>query len=164
MRFELVHELPRDPDTTWKVLWSDEYETAAGANTKIDKELLEHTDEGGKKFYRHRITSDRKLPGPIAKVMGGDALSYELVETFDDANRSSTWKIIPSKMADRILAEGTYKVEPGPTPDTCVRRITGEVKVSIAIVGKKIESLIESEVRASYERSTEFAREYLRNH
>ena len=164
MKFELLHDLPRDPDTAWRILTSDEYESASGARTKINKTLIDQGEENGTKVRRHRITSDRKLPGPIAKVMGTDGLSYELIETFDDAARISTWKVIPSKLSDRVTAEGTYAIEPGKTPDTCLRRIRGEVTVSVALVGRKIEAVIESELKASYEKSTEFAREYLRSH
>lgn len=164
MKFELVHELPRDADTAWRLLMSDDYEAASSASTKIDREVVESRVDGGVRVRRSRITSERELPGPIAKVVGAKALSYEMIETFDDANRTSTWEVIPSKLADRVTAKGTYVIEPGPKPDESVRRISGEVVVKVALVGKKIEDLIGNEVRASYDKSTAFARDYLRTH
>ncbi len=163
MKFELVHDLPRDPVTAWSLLMSDEYEAAVGKGS-MQREVLESRDEGGVTFTRSRITSDKELPGPIAKVVGAKALSYEFIERSDPKTRTSTWEVIPSKLADRVTAKGTYKLEPGASADTCVRRIEGEVVVKIAIVGKKIEDIIGQEIRASYDKSTDFAREYLRTH
>lgn len=163
MKFELVHDLPRDADTAWSLLMSDEYEVAVGKGN-MQREVLESRHEGGLAFTRSRITSDKELPGPIAKVVGAKALSYEFIERSDAETRTSTWEVIPSKLADRVTAKGTYRIDPGATPDTCVRRIAGEVTVQIALVGKKIEDLIGQEIRASYDRSTDFAREYLRTH
>lgn len=164
MKFSLVHELPRDADTAWSLLMSDAYEAAVGQGSTMQRVTIESRVEDGVLHARSRITSDKELPGPIAKVVGAKALSYELVERSDAKSRTSQWEVIPSKLADRVTAKGTYVIEPGPTPDSCVRKIDGEVIVKVALVGKKIEDIVGQEIRASYEKSTDFAREYLRTH
>jgi uncharacterized protein YndB with AHSA1/START domain len=161
MRFELRHQLPGARERVWEILFSDEYRRAVTEWSKIDRKCTSSWEEGGRKHRRMEVTSQREIPAPIAKVIGSSHLSYEMIEAHDDENFTIHWKVIPSRLADRVRAEGKYSLIDGSVPETCVRHIVGEVVVSIPIVGSQIEKIISKELESSYERGTQFARDWL---
>ena len=162
MNFEIIHELPATPARAFEILFSEAYEAAFAAHSGHEsaRTLLEDRQEGPLRIRRYRIESGRELPALVAKAVGTSRLSYELQQTLDPNNQRMNWRVVPTVMADKVRAEGSYGFE-STGPGTCRRIIRGQVTVGIVLVGKKIEDLIGRELEAGYAKSTEFARTYL---
>lgn len=143
------------------MLFGDDYQLAMAERARITRTVIEARDEPDRRFRRIRIETQRSLPAPIAKLLGRSNLSYELQETYEDATMTMTWRVIPSALADRITAEGVYQLVASDEPGGCIRIVEGRVEVTLPVVGKRIEKLIGSELESSYEKGTDFAREWM---
>ena len=164
MRFELRHPMPRPADVAWKTFFHDDaYEAELKKqNSEHTAEVLEEGPKGDKHYTKTRITSHRPLPSFMKRAIGADHLSYVLEQWRDEGRYELRWKVTPPTAQDKIKAEGTYKLIA--TPSGCERLVSGEIKVSIPLVGGKIEKAIGEELKSSYERSAVFAREWLAAH
>jgi len=78
----------------------------------------------------------------------------------DDAGYHVDWKVIPINVSDRVKAAGTFSLKPL-NGGRCQRVVTGEVKVSVPLVGGRIEKGIAADLEKSYEATAEFARRWL---
>ena len=161
MRFELKHDLPKSPDRAFELLFSEAYEQAHAGRGAMKRTLLEEREAADHTFRRFEIRSDRPLPGFLQKALGGGDLSYVFEERTYPAERRLEWRVIPSKLSDRVKAAGHYRILAGRTEDSSVRVISGEVTVSLPLIGKKIEDFIGGEIESGYEKSTPFAIAFL---
>ena len=160
MRFDLRHVMPRTAPVAWQAFFHDErYQAALQARSAHDVEILERTTRGGLAVQRTRVTSHKPLPSFMARAIGSDRLSYVLEQLRDDAKMELRWKVTPPAAADKVRAQGSYRLIA--TPAGCERLVNGEITVSIPLVGGKIEKAIGGELQRSYEESAVFARDWL---
>ncbi len=162
MRFEVRHPMPRSADIAWRAFFSPDYEAALRARDDSEVELLEEGDRGGIHYRRTKVTSGKTLPGFMQRALQSDRLSYVLEQWRDDRRMELRWKVTPPAMPDKIRAAGNYSCIA--TPSGCERIVNGEISVAIPLVGGKIETAIGDELRASYERTAVFARQWLLDH
>jgi hypothetical protein len=160
MRFDMRHKMPRSASVAWQAFFFDDaYQVALQAQAAHDAETLERATRGGLAYVKTRVTSHKKLPSFMARSIGSDRLSYVLEQWRDDAKLEMRWKVTPPTAHDKIKAEGRYRLVANPTG--CERLVNGEIKVSIALVGGKIEKAIGGELQRSYEKSAVFASDWL---
>ncbi len=155
-----MHPLPVSPVRAWNGLFGEAYAQVLEERSKIHNLVLEERVDGPIRRKRTRVTTKREIPSAFSKILGSGPLTYEIEEEFEDTRQLMRWRVIPARMADKITAEGTYSIGPGPN-DSSVRRVVGEVRVAIPLLGGQIEKLVAKELEAGYERSTAFAREWL---
>ncbi len=159
MKFELRHPLPRPVDVAWKGLFSEAYFHAASQGAEQTTEVLEEGPRGSLQYSKTKVTSHRELPSMMRKAVGARHLSYVLEQWRDDSKHEMRWKVTPPVHADKIKAEGVYRMVA--TPSGCERLVSGEISVSIRFVGSTIENAIGGELRSSYEQSAVFAASWL---
>ena len=161
MKFENRQPFPHAREAVWEQLFSEAYDAALSATSDMEKAVLEEGVRDGRRFKRTRLTSRKPVPAAMA-AFTGPTLSYDLIEIYAENGTSLDWKVIPSKAADKVKAEGTYAVIDA--PGGCERLVKGEIKVSIPLLGSKIEKGIGEQLESSYARSSAFALKWMREH
>lgn len=161
MQFEVRHSFPRDPATSWRELMSPAYEEEVNRRSGVQRELLSDRAIGSGRELRYRMQG-HPLPAPVRALLGGKDLSYEVIESHDPARKRYDWRVIPSAMAEKITAEGTWELLP--TASGCERLVKGTIRVAIPLVGSKIEAALAQELKRSYEDSVDFAKSWLETH
>ncbi|MFT4975693.1 MAG: hypothetical protein ACI8S6_001580 [Myxococcota bacterium] len=161
MKMDVRHELPAGIDVAWRELHTEAYIAAQREETGAEGEILsEETLPDGRQLRRTRVTLGRDLPSVAANLLGAPRLSYILEERTDDAKRQVEWKVIVDRISNKVKAEGSFGLVPL-TETTCQRVVSGEIKVSVPLVGGRIEKGIGAELTKSYETTAEFARKWL---
>jgi hypothetical protein len=93
------------------------------------------------------------MPGPVRKIFGEEVVTTE-VSTFDPATSTSTFVMTPGTMGDKTDIRGSiaFSTEGGKTVETFFL----EAKVKIFGAGPIVERFIESQARATQEKSVTF--------
>ena len=100
------------------------------------------------------------LPGPVKKVIG-DRLAYTEEGTFDKKSKRYTFKVTPSTMADKTKVSGELWVEK--IGDKKIRRMCRiSVEVKVFMVGGMVEDRIMQDLRSSYDNSTAYTNQYIK--
>ncbi len=161
----LRHEIDTDEDTFWSKLVFDE-----GFNKKLYEgalkfpawKLLESKDDDAKVTRRVQVDPPvGGLPGPVKKVIG-DRLAYTEEGSFDKEAKRYSFKVTPSTMADKAKVSGEMWCEK--ISDKKIRRMCRiSVEVKVFMVGGMIEDRIMQDLRSSYDNSTTFTNQYIKD-
>lgn len=160
----LRHEIDTDEDTFWSKIVFDEafnkklYE---GALKFPAWKLLDSKEDDGKITRRVQVDPPvGDLPGPLKKVIG-DRLAYTEEGTFDKKSKRYSFKVTPSTMAEKTKVSGELWVEK--IGDKKVRRMCRiSVEVKVFMVGGMVEERILLDLRASYDNSTTYTNQYIK--
>lgn len=103
-------------------------------------ELVSHDRDGDevRLWLRHRFTGE--LPSAASRFVDVDKLTWVEQTTIDLAAASSRSVLVPDHYAKLLDASAAAAFEPA-GPGT-VRRVTGEVRVPVPLVGGKVEGAI----------------------
>jgi hypothetical protein len=160
----LRHEINTDEDTFWSKIVFDEafnkklYE---GALKFPAWKLLDFKEDDAKITRRVQVdppTGD--LPKPVKKVIG-DRLAYTEEGSFDKKTKRYSFKVTPSTMAEKTKVNGELWAEK--IDDKKIRRVCRiSVEVKVFVVGGLVEDRIMSDLRSSYDDSTKFTNDYIK--
>lgn len=159
MKFEIKHTFSCSPDALWALFEDATYEAKLAAASGAAREVLERKVEGGVEVVRRKITAKRTLPGPMAKIIGSEEIAYEQETRRPAGSDTMTWRILPHVLQDRFKGSGTTVVRA--TPGGCERIITGELVISIPLMGGKMEAKLVEDISAGYEKGAGVLRELL---
>ena len=159
MKLDITHHYPCTPEVFWEMFWDDDYDQRLSEGTAVTRQLIEEWEEDGQRCWRMRFIPDRELPRPVAKLLGSDKLVYDQKNRLDEANNTLHWEVIPTVLADKVVARGRMFVVPN--DGGCDRVVKGEVTVNVPLVGGRIEKTILANVAESYDRAVEAALEWL---
>lgn len=164
MRFVVDHVFHgTDVDRFAEVYFSEEFNEAVAPITGMKERRLveERRDPDGKLHRRVRLAPDVSLPGPLQKLVGKEAITYDEVAVYDPAAREARYRI-EHKAGDRLEVKGVVRFLP---VEGGVRRvIEGDVDVRVFGVGGLVERFIESEVKKGYEKIAAFLQRWLDEH
>jgi len=160
-KFTVTHEIRCNVETFWKTFFDQSfneklYLEALGfpAYTTVDQRETETQIT-----RKVQGTPKMNMPGPVAKLFGSN-FSYTEDGSFDKANKVWRWKLIPSTLADKMIQEGSVRLEP--IGDDKVRRVAELViEAKIFGVGGLIESSAEKQLREGWDTSAVFMNKYL---
>ncbi len=159
---EFRHTMDCDPDTYWRCVFDDEY------NTRLYRDLLKfrevtvlaQEDKGDVKTRKLRLNPPpADLPGPVAKVVGD--LSWTEEGTFDKKTGRYRFKITPASLPEKTHISGEIWCEPR-GDKKCERIAKMNVEVKVFMVGGLIEKRIIDDTKKSYEAAAKFTGEYVR--
>lgn len=163
-QFSCRHEFDCDEDTFWNACTLSE-EFNRRLHIDILKfpgwKLLEQKDEGD--IVTRRVQIDPPLvglPAPVLKIVG-DRFSYVEEGRFDKKTKRYKFAVIPSTAADKAKTVGelwTDKLG----DKRCARSARVDVDVKIFIVGSLLEEKIVSDLKKSYEETSRFIGQYLK--
>jgi hypothetical protein len=122
--------------------------------------VLEHRVEGDRVVLRvhYRFTAD--LPSAALRVIDADKLTWVEETTYDLAAATSRSKLLPDHYPDRLQASATATFTAEGTG--AVRRIDGELKVRMPLVGGKVEGAIVSGLKEHLVDEARIANERMR--
>jgi hypothetical protein len=103
-----------------------------------------------------------ELPGPIKKVIG-DNVRYREEGKLDRKSGCYSFRIVPAKLADKILVSGRQFTE-SLGDSRCRRIFEAEVQIKIFGIGSLIEKNVVADMRKSYDIGALFTQDYMRRH
>jgi len=162
----LRHEIDTDEDTFWsKIVFNEEFNKKLyeGALKFPGWKLVDSKEDDAKIVRRVQVDPPvGDLPGPVKKVIG-DRLAYTEDGTFDKKTKRYSFKVTPSTMADKTKVSGELWAEK--IGDKKIRRMCRiSVEVKVFMVGGMVEDRIMQDLRASYDNSTTYTNQYIKEH
>jgi hypothetical protein len=161
--FKFVHEQNCDPARFWEVFFDEAYNQATYAYVGVkERQFLDMQDDGKIKTWVLRVFPQRDLPEFVKKMMKGDLGYIEHARMDKAANRIES-RIEPTLFKDKTKINAVYTVA-STAPGKCVRTFEGDVEVSIALIGRKVEDFIVADMTKAYNSIAEFTNEWLAKH
>ena len=160
MKFAHKHNIPASGRKAWEMTSDPEFISASYQKANATYQLLSSEEKGGKTHNRILVTVNESLPGFAAKFLGAKNLSYEQREVVDNTSMQNHWEIIVPKISAKVKAFGSFSIQD--QGSSCIRLVEGEVKVSIPLIGGKIEKLIAKQLGKSQEDIAKLLSEKLR--
>jgi len=163
-KFTIQHTFDVNGDVFWdRIFFSQDF------NRELYRERLEFKaydilEEKKKEdgSVERKVHTEPKSEAPkVVKKVIGDSLSYTEEGTWDAKTKRYRYRIVPSKLADKIDSRGEVWVEPR-GENKCERFCTVDCNVKIFGVGGAIESFIEKETKDSYDKAAQFTNEFVR--
>ena len=106
-------------------------------------ELLTQEDNGATVHQRVRYRFSGDLSSAVRRVIDPSKLTWVEDSILDRRTHRTTWTIRPDHYADRLTAHGSFALQA--MANTNTRRIAeGDVKVSVPLVGGRVERAIVS--------------------
>ena len=160
MHFRAAHTFALPLAEYEKLHFDEDFNTALCKATGLQRTLIERTVDAGKLRRAVKVSPDRQIPGPVAKVLGGARIEYTEHVDYTFGSGRGTWRTISSLLTDKVKSQGTLQfTERGGQTE---RVIEGDVVVKIMLVGGTVEKFVVDDVRASYDRAAEFTRNWIR--
>jgi hypothetical protein len=163
IRFTLTHEINCDPESFWKLFFDDAFNKAlyTGELGFSKFEVIESKDSPTQLVRKVSAVPKVDLPGPIAKLFG-PGFGYVEDGTLDKSAKRWRWTMTTSTMSDKLKQSGELRVEPsGEGKCRRIADIQGEAKVFG--LGGLIESTIEKELRAGWDKSAAFMNKWIQD-
>lgn len=163
MQFHYSHEFDIDAPTYWKIFLSDEFVEDMNRDLKMKgREKIKQTDDG-KTFYRvQKMMPSTSIPGFMQTFI--KAADYTEIDTLDWATNTMKVVIEMDMMKDRFKMSGDYVVTPLGDGTRCRREFRGEIKVSVPLVGGKIEKTVIDQMASSYDIAAATMRRWIAKH
>ena len=162
MQFQVEHRFSGIALADYEALYFDEtFNEALCRTVKLARELIKHERQGQRLHRQVRVSPDRELPAPAAKVIGSAKIVYTEHCDYQFGSYRGTWKTISGIMTDKITSAGTFSFRA--EGNAVVRRVDGEVKVGIFGVGGLVERGIIADVEKSYAQAAEFTQRWINN-
>jgi len=159
MQFEHRHTFPYPAQQVWDLIMTEAYDQDSARLSGLTRQPLCDEVVDGCRFRRIQVTSNKPLPRFMVKVIRADRLTYTLEERYAASGMRMDWTVIPMAVSDKVVATGSFEIHP--TPQGCERLVSGRIRVSIPLVGGKIERTIADELQASYAKTAAFADSWL---
>lgn len=161
MEFEVRGELPRGARRAFEILFSREFAQATDAELNLTRELVEEAERDGKRYSRYRLTNRDAFAAALASVVGSSRVSSSMEETLDHARLRAEWRFTLPVLVKKIRVEGTHEFLERPGDDTSEHVVRGTVDVLIPVVGKRLERAVSDQLKGSFERQNQLAREWM---
>jgi hypothetical protein len=162
MKITISHEFAVDAETFWARCFLDESFNRA---LYVDSlrfpvyEVLEGREEGGLVHRKVRVAPKADAPAAVEKMLGG-AFSYIEQGTLDRAANAYRFKVLPSTLADKIRAEGVFRLEK--TGAKSVRRLVEmTIEVKVFGIGGLAEGFVSRAMQDTYGKAAEYTARYI---
>jgi hypothetical protein len=143
VRFSLEQRLPGAVDAVLRALLDPEFVRRLGDLPNLGApEVLDESRDGDVAVQRIRYRFTGSLSSAVTRVVDPRKLTWVAATTYDLAARHATFRIIPDHYVNKLRCSGTYGfTEHG---GSTVRRVDGEVSVSVPLLGRAVERAIVS--------------------
>ena len=159
MNFSFVHEFDIDPQGFWDMFFSQPYEEELYKRLKMrSRTVLEHKDEGNIVRRTQRMEPELAVPSWASSVIKDTG--YTEYDVLDKASSKMSVRIEPMLMKERFQMTSTFTVT-ALGPGRCRREFAGDIKISVPLLGGKIEKLMIEQLREAYDTAAQVTREWL---
>lgn len=109
-------------------------------------ELLRREEEGDlvHQWVRYAFTGD--LNAAVRRVVDPERLTWVEESALDRKTHNTTWRIVPDHYRHLLRCSGSFRLE-ATSPATTRRTTEAEIKVSVPLVGGRVEAAIVSGLR-----------------
>ena len=141
MRFSLEHVFDAPIGVVEQASNSDEFLALVSDLPNVGERKVTEltTNDDGTMHRVTRYTLGSQLPAPVVAVLGQTA-SWDEIADFDPSTHAWTFTIKPNVLAGRFECNGSYRFEP--SGERTTRRVDVDVKVSVPLVGGRVEKEI----------------------
>jgi hypothetical protein len=161
--FKLVHDFPTHPKRFWEVFFDEPYNQALYEQIGVkERRWLEMNDTPEARSWVLRIMPKRDLPEFVKKLLKGD-LGYVETSTLTWNDNKINVKIEPTLFTERTKIRAEYWLEVL-GPNLVRRTFEGDIEVSMALIGRKIEDFIIADMTRAYQLTADFTVEWLQKH
>ena len=153
MHFELRQALPGTVDEVISTLLDPDFVASLGDLPNLDRpQVLEQRRDGEVVVQRvqHRFTGS--LSSAVTRVVDPAKLTWVEETTYDLTARRATFRIVPDHYGGKLRCSGTHAFEEAGASGTSVRRVDGELRVGVPLVGRVVERAIVSGLREHFDR------------
>ncbi len=140
-----------------RIFGSEDFNRYLYEGLGFEYELHEWSSETG--YRRAKVWPGHQMPRPLQKVLG-ERFSYVEEGTFDPIAKRYEFRVIPSKLQDRIRAEGTVVIEPV-SEHQCERKVNVQFGAEVLGLGRLIEAYLVASTREQYAKNAALVNEYL---
>jgi hypothetical protein len=159
MNFSFVHEFDIDPQGFWDLFFSGPYEEELYKRLKMkSRTVLEHKDEGNIVRRTQKMEPELNVPSWATSVIKDTG--YTEYDVMNKSTSTMDVRIEPALMKDRFQMNSTFKVTPLGT-GRCRREFAGEIRISVPLIGGKIEKLMVEQLREAYDSAAQVTREWI---
>ena len=153
MKFSIRHAVDVPPAQAMAAYASPAFYEGRPARDAIAvREVVGHEDLGDRVLMEVRFAFTGHLSAAARAVVDPHKLSWVTRSEIRLAAGRSSWVVLPDHYPDRLSASGTYRFEQGAGgPGTTVVEVEGELGVHLPIVGRSVERVIVSGLRAYLE-------------
>lgn len=144
MRFRIEQRFGLPLDEVEAALYDPRFITRMAELPRLgNPQLLLHEIDGPALHQQVRYAFAGELSSSVRAVVDPDRLSWVEDSTTDMSAHRAEFRIIPDHYASLLRCSGTFALDPR-LPGGCVRVAEGEIKVSVPLVGGKVERAIVS--------------------
>jgi hypothetical protein len=152
MKFTIAHEFDCDAKTYWDIFFDLDYQKDMYSGLGIKERTVLLFEEDDREIRRKiKMVPQRDLPGALKSILKGD-LGYIEHNVYHKGKDLMDVRIEPTLMADRFKMSAEFRVVTL-GPKRVRREFVGEIKVSVPLFGGKIEDLVMTDVRKSYDQA-----------
>lgn len=160
MNFSFVHEFDIDPAGYWKIFLSPEFNKEMFSELKMKEYKVLEQEDDGKHFHRvQALEPSTPIPSFLQSVV--KSTGYTEIDDLDWATGVMKVKIETQMFKDRFHMAGDYVVSPLDGGKRCRREFKGEVKVSMALIGGRVEKYMMEQLRDSYDIAAQVTRRWI---
>jgi hypothetical protein len=169
MEFVIQHSHAVSQDTFWNhIFFREDYNQRVYVQTlKFHRAevLSQSTDSATGAITRTMLLEPRADAPAVIQKLIGSSFHYIDEGTYDPSKHTWTYRARPSKLADKIIVEGTVSTSPAQgDPNAVVRTAHCRVKANVFGVGGIIEKFLEQSTRDSYEKIARVTDAYIAEH
>ena len=161
VRFDIEHRFACPPARFWELFWDPEFDRRVDEAAGTRRTVVHEWREGEMRCWRSRFETSTEGESSVTSLLGRGLLDYEQESRLDERRGELAWRVIPGPLplGVTLSARGTMRVVPD--GEGCLRRVTGEVRVGVPLVGGSIEAAVCRRVRSSYEQAARVLRAML---
>jgi hypothetical protein len=160
MNFNFAHDFDIDVANYWKIFLSPEFNKEMFADLKMKKYEVVKQEDDGKRFHRVQVLEpSTPIPGFLQSIV--KSTGYTEIDNLDWSTNVMDVVIETQMFKDRFAMGGKYAVTPLDGGKRCRREFRGEVKVSIPLIGGRIEKYMMEQLRDSYELAAATTRRWI---
>jgi hypothetical protein len=125
------------------------YAGRPGRDDIVVLEVVDHDDRGDRIIIEVRFAFTGSVSPAVRAVIDPAKMSWITRTEVRPAEATTSWVVHPDHYRDRLTAAGGYRFQQGPEgPDSTVVNVEGDLKVHVPIVGRSVERVIVSDLRA----------------
>jgi len=160
MRFRIEQHFDAPVETVEAAFIDPGYLEQLQRLPKLGQPQLIHRVDAGDLVHlwiQHRFTGE--VNAAVRRVVDPSRLTWVEESSLDRRTHRTTWRIVPDHYKNLLRAAGTFQLEP---EGTGTRRETdAELKVSVPLVGGKVEQAIVSGLREHAEAEEQVVNDWL---
>ena len=160
MNFSFVHEFDIDVPSYWKLFLSEPFNVDLYKELKMKSREVVKQEDDGKVFHRVvKCQPTTNIPGFLQSIV--KETGYTEHDHLEWAKNTMRVEIETQMFKDRFKMGGDYMVTPLGDGKRCRREFKGECKVSIALIGGRVEKFMMEQLRDSYETAARVTRKWI---